>query len=92
MAGGQEGRSTDVGIAAAEGCRVGDGLRGEGGDGGAGEHGQPERLAGDVGEDPVGIFAAAEGVVLQELPGAGDADAVEVAGAGGCVVEAEDGG
>lgn len=80
---GKADESALVGEDAAEAGVVGHGLGGEGGDGGAGEEGELEVAAVGVGDDPVGLFAAAESVVVEEMFGVGDAEAVEVAGSGG---------
>jgi len=76
-------RLADVGEGAADIGGVLHGFEGESGGFFAGEERQLEDLAGHVGGEPVDIGGAAEGVAVEQAERAGDADAVELASAGG---------
>jgi hypothetical protein len=81
--------SAGVGVNAAEVGVICHGFRGENGHCGAGKHGDLEGAAENEGGHPLGIFAAAEGVLADDVAGGRDADAEEVADAacGGVGVE-----
>ena len=80
-----------VGEGAAEVGGVGDCVVSQ--DGGllAGEEGEVQGAAGDVGDHPLDVFGAAEGVFAEESFCGGDVEAVEAAGSVGCAVGVEDG-
>lgn len=68
---------TPIGEGAAEAGGVGDGIEGEDRRFGAGEEGDLQIAAGDVGSHPLCVFGAAEGVVVEEAAGRGHGDVIE---------------